>query len=124
MVRREKQMPEADAIRERELIAVLLVPPLQHGGGRLLLGRYVGGQKLHLLCYAPLDDRVFLVQTHLKALTIEHLFLHFAFYQALELFRSRGTAPLGLVVDRHLAEVVDRYLDLLGGSGDWCGHAR
>src|ERR1700731_4600715 len=116
MVEREIEMSEADALRKRELIAVLLVPPLQHGGGWLLHGRQVLAEKLHLLRHAPLDDSVVFVQTHLQALSIENLFLHLAFHQALEFFRSRRAAPLGLEVDSHLAQIVESYLDLLGPS--------
>ena len=112
-VGREVQMPEAQPGRLREFGAVLLEPALELGGRRLARGGHVLGQELHLLRHAALDDLVVLVEAHRERLAVEDFLLHLVLDHALELLRRRRAAPLRLVQQGELGDLVERQPDLL-----------
>ena len=79
---------------------------------RLARGGHVLGQELHLLRHAALDDLVVLVETHRERLAVEDLLLDFVLDQAFEFLRRREAAPLRLVHQGQLGDLVERQPDL------------
>ena len=76
---REIEMAETDARRQRELVAVRLVPFTEFLGRRLARGGDVLSEELHLLRHTALDDRVVLVDSERERFAIENLFVHLVF---------------------------------------------
>ena len=87
------------------------------GGRRLARGGHVLGQELHLLRHAALDDLVVLVEAHRERLAVEDLLLDLVLDHAREFLRRRRAAPLRLVQQGELGDLVDRQPDLLRRRG-------
>ena len=88
-------------------------PGSQLGVARVLQGRQVCGQEIHLLRQSPLDDFVVLIETEADGLPVEDFLTHPLLDQCIHFLRSRHCTALRQPDHRQLAQIVLGQHDLV-----------